>query len=62
MEFKIGEIVIHISMIGPMTVLAKITIESKHSYIETMYRCRSFDGRIGDFYDYELKARDKRDG
>lgn len=58
MAYKIGEAVHHITMIGTMTVLAKLTIESENS-IETMYRCRTYDGHINDFFDYELQPRAK---
>jgi len=58
-NFKIGETVNHVSMLGPITILAKIRIESTESFIDNMYRCRCFDGRITDFFDFELKPRNR---
>lgn len=59
--YKIGETVNHITMIGPMTVLAKLTIESENNFIETMYRCRTYDGHVNDFFNYELQPRKEKD-
>lgn len=63
MKYKTGEVVGHRAMIGPMVVLAKITVETSTSTdVEIMYRCRTYDGRIQDFFDYELKPNAKEAG
>jgi len=56
MKYKIGSTVEHATLKGSMVVLAKITIESGSSDLDTLYKCRMPDGRVIDFFDYELKA------
>ena len=63
--FYIGEEVLHKTMIGPMLILARGTIEfldGKGNMVEEIfYRCRCYDGRTADYTEFELQPRKKNE-
>jgi hypothetical protein len=62
MEIKIGQVVKHKAFPYPanrLVIIAHMLITSyvpgSGNVVETLYRCRMYDGMIKDFFPYELE-------